>query len=289
MITSHHLVFGSKQGYRFLLGEVPNASRAHSVFRLSSSYAGACIFASDTLLDIGFANNLIDTSAITAVSDSAQIWYDQTLNANATTVAGRRPDIKTSGVIQTLNGIPAFNFNPATSDYIQGGGNIFRNTGYGLIAMVLNRDANTASLASCISVATSTSTRAAIQYRNSLAGNEGLSVAGRRLTANSLQAVGTSAYSSNQIIVCAFFDWANAELTIWENNVMTGNLIPFQTTGVTENNAGAWYLGTNVNFSSFFLNGHIQEVVIWEGSNAQNAAANVSTIFDNINSRYNTY
>jgi hypothetical protein len=281
--------YGSLQSYRFLLNEIPNASRAYSVYKLKSSYTGNCLRVNTALQNIGFdSNNLLDTSAITQATDFVDIWYDQESIGNSVQGgAGARPRIKNSNVIDTLNSNPSLYFDG--NDRLGGQGTLFVNKTQGFVAMVVNRDANSASEAACFSVATPTNTRASIQYRSPTASNQGLSAAGRRLAANALQAVGSTAYTANQVIVCAYFDWGNARLRIWENGVLTGDLNPFQTAGATENNGGVYALGSFALSSTIQLNGHIQECVVWEDAAAVNAANNVSTIFTNINSRFNTY
>jgi hypothetical protein len=281
--------YGSLQSYRFLLDEVPNASRGNSVFKLKSSYAGNCLRVNTALQNIGFdSNNLLNTAAITQGTDFVDIWYDQEGIGNVfQNTTGAYPRIKNANVIDTLNGVPALRFDG--NDRLVGIGTLFVNKTQGFVSMVVNRDANNASEAACFSVGTPTNTRAAIQYRSPTASNQGLSAAGRRLSANAIQGVGTSAYTSNQVIVCAYFDWGNARLRIWENGVLTGDLNPFQTAGATENDGGAYALGSFANSLILHLNGHIQECVVWENAAAVNAANNVSTIFSNINSRFNTY
>lgn len=290
MSKRNNIIGYSSQSYRFLLDEVPNAKIAYSVYRLDSSYAGNCALKSDGVTNIGFVDNLIDVASIVAADETIRRWYDQVGFSDAfQNTAAAFPRIKNGGVVDTLNGVPALRFD-GSNDRLVGVNNIFRNTTQGFIACVVNRDTNIASEAIPFQVATATpNTRAAISYRNATAGNQGLSAAGRRLAANSFQAVGTSAYTGNQIIVCAYFDWGNARLRIWENGVLTGDLNPFQTAGATENNAGNYALGSAATGASNFLNGHIQELVVWEDADAVNAFNNLSTVFSNINSRFNTY
>jgi hypothetical protein len=283
--------YGSLQSYRFLLDEVPNASRGNSVFKLKSSYTGNCLRVNTANQNIGFdSNNLLDTSAITQATDFVDTWYDQESIGNSIqNGAGARPRIKNSNVIDTLNGVPALYFD-GTNDRLIGGGTLFVNKTQGFIAMVVNRDANNALQATPFSVATGTNiTRANIQYRSPALANQGISAGGRRLNANSFQGVGASTYTANQIIVCAYFDWGNARLRLWENGVLTGDLNPFQTAGATPNDGGSYSIGSFATGATELLNGNIQECVVWEDAAAVNAANNVNTIFSNINSRFNTY
>jgi hypothetical protein len=297
--------YGSKQSvapYRFLLDEYPNAQAAYSMWKLSPSatFSSRIIrtgFPNNDLF--GFApNNLIDLAAIDAFFDPSAILFQQQFidqSGNGMTLdppaVGSRPLFRNAGVgnFVTLNGIVAPQYDGTDDRLLSGSNFVFRNTGYGLVAMVLNRISNVASEAVGFSCGTTTNTLAGVQFRNALAGNQGLSASGRRLAANSLQVVGTSAYSANQIIVIAFFDWANARLRIWENNVLTGDLNPFQTAGVTANSGGAFALGGFALSAQAFLNGHIQECTIWQGANAQAHGADIAGIFSNINSRFNTY
>jgi len=293
--------YGSKQSvvpYRFLLDEIPSALRAYSIYKLANAYGGNALD-TDASGGIGFdANNLIDTSAISAATDTVRRWIDQAGNRDVgNSTAGQQPRIKQSNVIETLNGVPALRFdgsNDGLGNNSEGTSNLFRVASSGFIAMVVNRDVNNASAVTALNIRTGTNSRADIRFRETtLAGNEGISVNGRRVGADTLQAIGISAYTANQIIVCAYFDWANAQLTLWENGVQTAQLTPFQTAGNTDNNGGAFGIGCSTTNAGAptgnYLNGHIQECVIWQDAAANFAAANVSTVFSNINSRFNTY
>jgi len=292
--------YGSKQSvvpYRFLLDEIPTASRAYSIYKLANAYGGNALDA-ETSGGIGFdANNLIDTSAISAATDTVRRWIDQTGNRDVgNSTAGQQPRIKQSNVIETLNGVPALRFdgsNDGLGNNSEGTSTLFRVASAGFIAMVVNRDTNVASRGVGLEVRTGTNVRATINYRDTTAGNEGISIGGRRIASDSFQGVGISPYTANQIIVCAYFDWANAQLTLWENGVQTAQLTPFQTAANTDSNGGGYGIGcspTNAGVpTANYLNGHIQECVIWENAAANFAAANVSTVFSNINSRFNTY
>jgi hypothetical protein len=305
-MSKKNTYYGSRKSYRFLLDEYPNAEIAYSVYKLDSAYAGNCAQIVQTgtanLDNFGFgSDNFLDTAAIdsfftlTAFSPNADlnIWRDQSGNLRDVQApgSGNRPNIKnlTAGY-RELNGQVAPLYD-GTDDRLTSGSNfIFRNTGHGLVAMVLNRGTNLASEALGFQVVTSASnSRAFLLYRSASGGatNEGLSAGGRRLAANAVQSVGTSAYSADQIIVIAHYEWANARLRIYENGVLTGDRV-FQTAGLTENNAGTFFLGATI-VGTIPLNGHIQECVAWQGANAEAHAADIAGITSNINSRFNTF
>jgi hypothetical protein len=187
-----------------------------------------------------------------------------------------------TNVFNTLNGVVAPFYLDSGRRLTSGSNFIFRNTGHGLVAMVIN--SNDGANSNPINIQTDTSTsRATIQYAPIGGGatNTGLAAGGRRLNADSFQSVGTSSYSADQIIVIAYYEWANARLRIYENGVLTGDRV-FQTAGVTPNNGGVFSIGTS-------LVGHIQECVAWQGAAAAAHAADIAGITSNINSRFNTF
>jgi hypothetical protein len=303
-MSKKNTYYGSRKSYRFLLDEFPNAEIAYSMWKLDSGYAGNCAQISQTgtanLDNFGFgSDNFIDTAAIdafftlTAPNPNADlnIWRDQSGNNKNVQApgSGNRPNIKnlTAGY-RELNGKVAPLFDGVDDRLTSGSNFIFRNTGHGLVAMVVNRRTN-GSESFPFAVRTSSNVRAGIAYNSTLLASDGLAASGRRLAANSAQAAGTSPYTANQVIVIVYFEWANARLRIWENGVLTGDLNPFQTAGLTENNAGEFILGDVTATGALPLNGHIQECVAWQGADAAAHAADIAGITSNINSRFNTF
>jgi|688.fasta_scaffold282923_2 hypothetical protein len=107
-------------GYLYLLNDYPNAAAAYSLRKLRSAYTGSAIRvrrASDnTEQDIGFVNNVLDTSSLTSFCSGTNgfvtTWYDQSGNGyNATNGnAVSQPQIVSSGSVILENGQPTINF-----------------------------------------------------------------------------------------------------------------------------------------------------------------------------------
>ena len=119
-----------------LLDTYSGAAVGYSLRRLRTAYSGNCIKvrrASDsTELDIGFSNNVLDTSSLATFCSGTDgfvsIWYDQSGNAKPmfNTSASRQPKIVTSGLILLENGKPILTSDGSTSgmtsDYIADSG-----------------------------------------------------------------------------------------------------------------------------------------------------------------------
>ena len=104
-----------------LLSTSPSA--AYSLRKLRAAYTGPAIkvekASAGIFQDIGFdSGGNLDTAALTAflgASDGNIVtWYDQSgsgLDVTAPATTSARPQIALAGVVQTLNGVPALNFN----------------------------------------------------------------------------------------------------------------------------------------------------------------------------------
>ncbi len=109
----HWLLVGKRAG--FIGDEFPGSSLNYSFRKGSSSYSGNCIQVrrsnDDSLFEIGFVGNFLDTATMKTVigSNSAyiRIWYDQSgVAPNAAQgVNGRQPRIMLSGVIDRVQNI----------------------------------------------------------------------------------------------------------------------------------------------------------------------------------------
>lgn len=118
MILSTHGLVGSQiTQFVGLLDLYPSAAAAYSLRKLRSAYTGSAIRvrrASDnTEQDIGFVNNVLDTSSLTSFCSGTngfvKTWYDQSGNGrNATqTTAANQPQIVSSGSVINVNSKPA--------------------------------------------------------------------------------------------------------------------------------------------------------------------------------------
>lgn len=134
MILATHGIVGSQilQASGLLI-DYPGAAAAYSLRLLRTNYTGSAIRvrrASDnTEQDIGFVNNVLDTSSLTSFCSGTngfvKTWYDQSGNArDATqTTAANQPQIVSSGSVITKGTQPAMDFNGTshnltTPDYL---------------------------------------------------------------------------------------------------------------------------------------------------------------------------
>lgn len=107
-------------GFDFLLDNYSDAEVAYSLRKLSSSYSGSCIRvrrdSDNTEQDIGFDNNVLDTTSLSNFVGSGSgyvtIWYDQVGSSNNViqNTITEQPMIVNSGVINTENGKPSIKF-----------------------------------------------------------------------------------------------------------------------------------------------------------------------------------
>lgn len=79
---SHRGMFRRKVGnnFRYLHDEVPNGYTSLSHLKTLSSYSGDCVQINS--VDIGFDNNIVDSSLFPLYSSTLNVWYDQLENGN---------------------------------------------------------------------------------------------------------------------------------------------------------------------------------------------------------------
>jgi hypothetical protein len=297
MILSTHGIVSSISGVLpLLLDAYPNSSAAYSLRKLRSAYTGSAIRVRRTDLtesDIGFtsAGNL-DTTALLAFTGTGALdngfittWYDQSGNGrNATqTTAINQPQIVSAGSVLTkafLGGSkPTISF--TTSNRLNFDTTIGKNVGdifYKTVAYVTGGDA----YRNVITISTSTgagTSRASIFGRSSA----NVEAGGRRLDTDGYQFV-NSTNVTQEGILGAFFNYANAQLDVYVNNTTTQKSGAFQTSGNTSNtNSATSFIGAN-SFGVLFAGG-ISEVIIYE----TNQSSNNTGINTNINDFYTIY
>lgn len=117
--------------YEFLFSQLTGSPGYYGNFslrKLNSAYTGNCIEirrgSDNTTTNIGFANNVLDESAISSFCSGTtcyvKTWYDQSglgNNFNQTTNSNQ-PIIYQSGAVETLNGKPAINFDGASGHHL---------------------------------------------------------------------------------------------------------------------------------------------------------------------------
>jgi hypothetical protein len=117
MIPIGILTAAATSNFVGLLDDYPNATAAYSLRKLRNGYSGSCIqvrrSSDNTTLNIGFSNNVIDTTSLLTfcgVSDGfVSIWYDQSGNSKDAiqNTLANQPKIVTAGVVITINGKPS--------------------------------------------------------------------------------------------------------------------------------------------------------------------------------------
>lgn len=128
MILATHGIVGSQiVQLTTLLDLYPSAAAAYSLRKLRAAYTGSAIRvrrASDnTEQDIGFVDNVLDTSTLTSFCSGTngfvKTWYDQSGNGrDATqTTAANQPQIVSSGSVILENGKPALQFDGSNDGF----------------------------------------------------------------------------------------------------------------------------------------------------------------------------
>lgn len=117
IIATHGILASQIQSFVGLLDLYPSAAAAYSLRKLRSAYTGSAIqvrrSSDNTTQDIGFVNNVLDTSSLTTFCGSGNgfvtTWYDQSGNSrNATqSTAQNQPQIVSSGSVILQNSKPA--------------------------------------------------------------------------------------------------------------------------------------------------------------------------------------
>lgn len=109
-----------------LLDDYPNAAAAYSLRKLRSAYTGSAIRvrnSSSTELDIGFVNNVLDTTSLLSHCGSGDgfvtTWYDQSGNGYdaSQTTAANQPQIVSSGSVIVEGSNPTLQFD-GSNDYL---------------------------------------------------------------------------------------------------------------------------------------------------------------------------
>jgi len=125
IIATHGILASQIASFTGLLDLYPNAEVAFSLRKLRNAYSGSAIqvrrSSDNTTQNIGFVNNVLDTSALTTFCGSANgfitTWYDQSGNGrNAIqTTAANQPQIVSSGSIININSKPSLKFDGSNS------------------------------------------------------------------------------------------------------------------------------------------------------------------------------
>jgi len=197
-----------------------------------------------------------DASTITESGGAVSQWDDKSGNNRHVTQAP--PANQPTFTANAVNGKSAVDFggNDALSN---ANAALQRNLSGSSIFSVSNLDVNTAGTKTIAVTSTNVlQTRSNFSYNNGLV--SGFAAGGRRTASNSYQQQGVSAYSSDVTLNCVVYNYAAATLSLIENGTITVNAATFQDAGVTDNDAGALFVGAGNQFGSFW-DGYICELL----------------------------
>ena len=270
-------------GYVGLLDLYPNAAAAYSLRKLRAAYSGSAVrvrkevstVSSET--DIGFlADGSLDTVSLLAFASDADsgdvfvvTWYDQSLSNDATQgTAADQPKIVSGGSLVTENGKAAIDFD-GVNDILKTPSITHGTDDISIIGVFMN-ELNTGD-------------------QSFISGEHGSGMQWSRNRNNAWSATintGTSSYSvfnvsftiNQQYLFGSYYasDW-----NVYANNQNLGN----STIGVHDDiGSGIYALGALFN-NTDFLQGNIQELIIYSSDQSANRAA----IETNINTFYSIY
>jgi hypothetical protein len=118
-----------KAGATLLLDLYPNAAAAYSLRKLRTAYVGSAIrvrrSSDNTEQDIGFVDNELDTASLLSFVGAGdgfvRIWYDQSggaVNNAVNLAASSQPQIVSNGLVIKVNDVAAVDFD-GTNDYLE--------------------------------------------------------------------------------------------------------------------------------------------------------------------------
>jgi hypothetical protein len=252
-----------------ILDNYPNASIAFSLRKLTDNFTGSAIRvrrASDnTEQNIGFINNVLDTSSLTSFCSGTNgfvtTWYDQSGNGrNATqTTAANQPQIVSSGSIITENSKPSLKFDGSNDS----------------LSLV---DINVGSNTSIIGVSTAAS--GTIYWRYGifdywyLEGNQSFRYRNGDFNNLWTSANGVPNMNNIQKLIATYKNSNSTLLSINGSDISTA----VSGTGTAGN-------FNNIGSNSLYLNGYFQELIVY----ASNQSSNRTGIQTNINDFYSIY
>jgi hypothetical protein len=254
--------------------------RAYSLRRLLSAYSGPLVrvrrSSDDTTLDIGYnSDGTLDSVALLAFTGAnngfVDRWYDQTgggkhLEQGSLTA---QPSIVTAGVVNTLDSLPAVTFD-GTNDYLTTATAGLFDAAAATMGLVFSG----AAVSNSVVVGESNNGGGGALYRLLRSSTAAMNVqatngSGVSMWANSVSGDTTFDAAQHQV----FYADSGSQINTWRDNVakhVALAAVRSGTTPLTNLNVGAHLNGgTPANF----LNGKVQELVLWNSNQSVDRAA----------------
>jgi hypothetical protein len=272
------------------------ATLAYSLRKLRTEYAGSAIrvrrSSDNAETDIGFVDNELDTASLLSHCGGGNgfitTWYDQSTNGNNTTqtTAIRQPRIVNAGVIDTTNGKPALVFDGTDDRLINASVAIAGNITYSIVATYQLPAPVSAHSLLLIPAQVGTSIVQEFIYINIDASYREIGFNRNGLTSIG-NGFGVDTALANGTQVHHFFNYTGVD----PNNISSYGLdINGATKSLTNSGAFGYVaeimsIGGRNNQNVFFLNGKVQEIIVYDTDQTTNKTA----IESNINSYFTIY
>ena len=285
MITGYSNIISVTTLPGLLLDVYPSAAAAYSVRKLRTAYTGSAIrvrrSSDNTEQDIGFSSGNLDTTSLTTFCSGTNgfvtTWYDQSGNGNnaTQTTAANQPQIVSSGAVINLNSKPSLQFD-GSNDMLKYTGLLYTtNTVFGTVvfshnsanqySQILSQNSGGVGRSSLLQLNDTSPRKSAYFFNNGTSYNN---LSSGTISSNTQTLLTNYSFSNN------YYNALNGGLA---NNNISGQA--FTPTSANGSSIG----GTPINTD--FLNGVIQEILVWNSDQSSNKTG----IESNINSYYAIY
>jgi hypothetical protein len=293
-MSKRFIYYGSFASVQFFSDLFGMPAAAYSLRKLTPS-ATNCIrvrrSSDNTEQDIGFVANVpnspIDTTALLAFVGAGNglvtAWYDQStsaINANQTS-AGNQPQIVSSGVVVTEGGLPALLFDGTNDVLISTNVNLLNNKSNHAIFSANRSTLLTLSGRAVIDITFRSSINTRMWIAQSRLTALRYETGGRRLTADTFQAIQSNANNSAFTLISSLGDYATTNLELYQGSVLVASSNSFQTSGNTNASNSDIFIGNNQALSRPWQ-GYVSETIIYESNQSTNRTGietNISTYY----------